>query len=928
MFLCLTEVGANADSVKYLHVNKFDLSAYYCRSDFKGGGVGIWTKNSLNVSTIDLSKFCQDKHIEVCAVKINSDKYAGTVILNCYRSPCGNVKIFFDNITNVLDILFKTKINLIVCGDFNLDSIKGNADFNQLHDLFLSFNLKPIVRWPTRVTATTISLIDHIFTNISDFGSCCVTDNIISDHRTVLFQIDTKMNGKIDSASYTYKRSFNDEALDNFSILLSEQDWTQLYNLDNVDVAFDYFLKIFLLHFNNSFPSKLRLDRRKTKNRWFNDQLRISSLKLKDLHKLRQQHPDLKDVYIQAKQNHIKLLNSVKKNFYQKQIMSSDNPSKSAWQVISELSGKNKKQNNFTISHEGKQIQDPNVIASTFNSFFKEAPFNVIKLLTPHATGIYPNTYSSNGTTMFLTPTSSEEIMYIVRRKIKNKWTAGPDEVPFIIFKRVAHIIIQPLVYLVNLTFSAGQFPSNLKSSKIIPVLKKGNVQLLDNYRPIAVSSVFSKLLEYVFLEKLSNFLKINNIITSNQHGFVSGKSTATAINSLYERILSGVDAGECPVGIFCDLSRAFDCVDPKILCKKLNEYGIRGPPLEWIMSFLNNRQQFVSITYKNINNTEKVNSESINIGLGVPQGSVLGPLLFVIYINDLNNLNMCSHTTMYADDTSLVISEKTQDELELRCNNVLATLNDWFSQNNLYFNCNKTHSIIFHNRQKAVADLRLKINNQSIVNSECVKFLGLDIDNNMTWNHHCNHICSKLSSILYQFRSLKNVLTTRQLVNLYYAQVDSRLRYGVCFWGDSSRSSQVFIAQKKIIRCMAGVHSSYPCRDLFKRFGILTLTSLFIFELCLYIFKNKSKFSLNSSIHQFATRQRLDFHVPVSRLSVVMNSPNYVGLRIYNFLPVHIKLCERTNSFKKMLRYYLVDKNYYSLAEYFTANNLVTSQF
>lgn len=198
------------------------------------------------------------------------------------------------------------------------------------------------------------------------------------------------------------------------------------------------------------------------------------------------------------------------------------------------------------------------------------------------------------------------------------------------------------------------------------------------------------------------------------------------------------------------------------------------------------------------------------------------------------------------------------------------------------------------------------------------VRFLGIYVDECLTWKVHCENIISKINSVVYQFRSIRNVLNIDQMLKLYYAQVDSRLRYGICFWGASTMSYNVFIAQKRIIRSMTGISNTDTCKNIFKGYNILSLPSLFIYELCLYIFNNKDKFLCKKNVHTINTRQKNDFNIPFQRLKITSNSPYSLGLKVYNNLPLNIKESGTLFVFKKRLKTYLVEKCFYKLEEYF----------
>ena len=273
----------------------------------------------------------------------------------------------------------------------------------------------------------------------------------------------------------------------------------------------------------------------------------------------------------------------------------------------------------------------------------------------------------------------------------------------------------------------------------------------------------------------------------------------------------------------------------------------------------------------------------------------------------------------LYADDTSIIISGNNEDSLKVKCNMLLQKLSDWFRQNCLHLNIDKTVALRFHNRQKTCNNLSMVIDNRPIPeNNKNIKFLGLYVDECLTWKSHCENLISKLNSIVYQFRNIKTVLNIDQLKKLYYAEVDSRLRYGICFWGGSTLSCNVFIAQKRVIRCMAGLSITETCKNVFKEYGILTLPCLLIYELCRYVYINKDKFESNKDVHGINTRQKNNFHIPFRSLNITLNSPNSLGLRVYNHLPQDIKNCNSMILFKKRLKLYLLNETFYKLDEYF----------
>jgi Reverse transcriptase (RNA-dependent DNA polymerase) len=680
-------------------------------------------------------------------------------------------------------------------------------------------------------------------------------------------------------------------------------------NFNTVDAAFEYFSDTFNWYFEIHFPKRKKNNKTKKKS-WVTNDIVESSNKLKDLYRMKSEFPDLQEIYKCQKKNHELLVNASKKLFYQTKIDNSDNPSRTAWGVLSELSNKSKTKKDIIIREGDITVEDPQIVANIFGEHFKNAPYETVSQILPvdlETQDHYMQKINSVRNSLFLLPYTAQELGFLLKEKLKHKYSAGYDDIPAALILQVLEYLIEPLTHLVNLSFANGCIPDCLKVGKVIPIYKKDDAKLIDNYRPVTIPSSFLKIFECAFLNRLLPFLYKNEVFSGSQHGFISNRSTITAVHSFYSQLVKYVDAGECPVGIFCDLSRAFDCVNHTILLEKLSKCGIRGVAFDWMASYLSNWKKYVSL-----NGNTKSNHFSAEIG--VPQGSTLGPILFILYMNDIDMLSQMAHLTLYADDTSVIVTDQDDEKLISLCKDVFSSIKEWFSVNSLLLNSSKTKVIRFHNRQKEVDILSF---NDMKTTDLSANFLGVKIDSCFNWNDHCLHIVAKLSSVAYQLRSLRDVLSIDQLLKLYYAQVDSRLRYGISLWGLSGKAMDVFLIQKRIIRIMAGISSRISCHQYFKKFGILTLASLFIFEMSCYVFNNKDSFLKRSDCHNYNTRKNNDLNVPFCRVKASFIAPDALGIRIFNNIPDEIKKLENKHTFRKHLKLFLLDKSYYRVDEY-----------
>lgn len=350
---------------------------------------------------------------------------------------------------------------------------------------------------------------------------------------------------------------------------------------------------------------------------------------------------------------------------------------------------------------------------------------------------------------MFLFPTDPEEICKIIY-DLKNKKSVGFDDLPTNVLKQCRQVIAPALAHIINLSFKQGIFPNKLKITIIKPIYKKGDRENPANYRPIALISVLSKVFEKCMHTRLIKFIDKCNIIDSNQYGFQKGKSTGLAAYKLINEILKGIDKKHKTVAVFFDLTKAFDLVSHHILLSKCEAYGIRGICLDWIRSYLKNRTQYVEI--QNISPASYIDltkSNMIENRMGVPQGSILGPLLFLLYINDLPNVTKCP-CVLYADDICVVITDKTNESLNSTINTTLNSIIKWMDLNNLKINYDKTKYIQFINKGSTKYDLTVVCNDKRLKEVECATFLGIEIDEKCSWKPHVDKLCSKLNRFSY----------------------------------------------------------------------------------------------------------------------------------------------------------------------------------
>lgn len=902
-----TEHGLKADELQAINFQDYKILSEFSRSEHKSsGGSVILCKYGINVNMLNVNRFSKEMSLELSGAEIvlnNSDKI---LLFGIYRPPhYTNVNMFFNLFYQLLsNYLSINKKLCIIVGDLNINWLVTSSETNRLHDLMREFNLKQFVNSPTRESSSSSTLIDHVLSNINaDMLQVDVVGTGLSDHFAQFITVTLhNTSAKITRSGQSIVTAPNTrpENLRTLNYLLEKEPWDSLNNHSSAGDKFNCFINIFNHYFSIACPMKSKLNvKRGGKLLWITKGIIISSRKLKELdfRKKTNKTKDFLDYYKKYRKIYRNVIKVAKAAHLYERLSRTDNLGKEAWTIIDQ--DRNKKS---VLLPEN--MPNPEVLNTYFANVGKQK--SSIRTEPP----VQSQSEKTCPSTLMLTPTDPREIYKIIMN-LKNSNASGYDGITHKLVRQCANAICIPLCNIINSSLMEGLFPQEMKQAIVRPVYKDGDTSSPENYRPIANVSTFSKIFEHVFANRLLNFLFHQNLLCKEQYGFVRGKNTTNAMVAFATNAIDALDKKFKSVGVFLDLQKAFDCLDHEVLFDKLSRLGVRGAALSWIESFLVNRTQSVQV--------KNVISNKLKLNFGIPQGSVLGPILFILYTNSLTLNFPDLHITMYADDIALLFQGKSLENLEINCFLQLTKLFQYLNNNNLHVNPSKSKSISFSNHFSIDENPSIVMNEFELpLESDC-KYLGLIFDNKFTWGKHIDTLCSKLTSELFLLSRYAQYQNYFLLRLIYNSMIESRLRYGIVLWGSASRKEflRVFYLQKRAVRIIAGVRRRAPCKTFFQSLRILTLPSLYIYEMLLfYSFKGDS-IQVGSDVHNYNTRSRDQHRQAIHRLQLTASLPQNMGPKLFNKLPQNIKIEYNPIRFKKLLHNYLLMKAFYSVGEY-----------
>lgn len=878
-----------------------------------GGGIAIYGKSHYDINIVDCLSFITDE-VEILTLRVISSN--DTFYFSCvYRPPSFSIDSFNDILSNNILPHFANR-RTVICGDFNVNLFNplNSNNVDNFISVFASFNFYPVIDQPTRFSpenvTTKFSLLDQIWLNFNpgNINSAVVLIDI-SDHMPVLCHFILNCN-EIKNSFYSC-RKFNDPT--NVNNFVTDINQTDFYDCDYNDpeVLTNNFLSKIYKAFNKNFPLRKYKENKRHFRRsdWMTDDLKQLVKKKHVLLKQANRGIIFRRCYTYFRNVLNSLIKKIKCLYNLTKLNENVGNPKNTWHELNRILDRSPKNNCIELKKDSIKVEEGEMV-NMFNCHFSSIAQRLVNEL-PLINDIFTIHSPRNSNVCNFDEITVTEVKEVIL-SFKNKNVNKNEIKPFLLCE-IANYISPVLCKIFNDCVNSCIYPDNFKIARVVPVYKSGDNSNVNNFRPISTLPVFSKMYESLISSRLSDFIESENILTNHQYAFRKNCSTTLAILELTSNILKSFNEKSYTVALFLDLSKAFDTIDKSLLLKKLDHYGVRGSFNDFLSSYLSNRKQFVQ--YNDFNSDYKP------ITTGLMQGSILSTILFNIFFNDISHMAN-SHNfkcTLFADDAVFYFKSESFIDAINGMRSFIDILSKWLVLNKLTPNTSKTKLMIF---TPCVIEQQLPelfFNNTVLEWVEHFKYLGVLLDNKLTFKYHIKELCNKLSKVRGILYASSPFLNRKCSLLVYFSLGYSLLSQSIILFGGNFDTvlEPVRVILNNILRVILKVRKDengiplMHINDMYFSLGLLKFDDIYKYFLLKFlrraIFDDADLFNVYFSplvpTHNYPTRRHLN--IPPIRVEIERHSPIYQAVGLFNSVPSFLLEPMTDLKFKRVFKEY-----------------------
>lgn len=842
----------------------------------------------------DIENCYIDEHIEYIHIAVERLYSKPLQLIAVYRPPCGSIDLFLDALSNLLNNINYTSLPTIIMGDININLLAKTCNSAKFKNILRSYAIEVVNKSPTRISDRSSTLIDIVGANMLAlrYSGPVSTDHVsFSDHCMLYFTLKKRRNKK--GFRQIFRPNLN--AKNCADIVGKIRTWDFL--------PVDDFAAAIQSEISNLPKTCVHvpvvkncpwLD--KALMRLLENRDRLSSLASK------YKTSSLMRLSEQAKINCKLSIRTAKRNYFSSLFNSARGDPKKIWSILTPLLKSNASNRKFAVMQNGIKVTCPVKIANIFNDYF----INCVQCLceSQHVANLDVPPYPLSAVFDFVAP--SHSLIECIIRKISSKPT-GYFGVPFSILRVDVPFFARTICDFVTASFSSSVFPSCWKKAIVSPIHKSGSTSTISNFRPISVLPNMGQLLERVAHSQICSFLDTTKLLFRYQFGFRAKHSTKHACTCLLDEIIVARDSNLFCAVAFVDLSKAFDTINHEILIAKLSrQFGFSSAAADWVKSYLTNREQRVCV--------EGVESDFLPVSSGVPQGSILGPLLFIMFINDMWHSLAHSRLILYADDASLLVTASTTASLQDKLNFDLNSLAEYCCKHKLFINTKKTKVMVFSPTCPSLDNLIFNIRGENIEIVDTFKYLGYHFDRRLSFTSEASHICAKLSRGSSIIARCKAFLDCKLLFNLFNCLILPYINYSHTMLAFTNKRD--FLKLESIYNNVGKIIYSCVRSDLSRRnwldlrFRILVSNYIFLYGIIYKFHAPPLADSLKPIEKKYFTRSTHSFLHPRSNKQSSCRMFRHWAPRLWDMLPVTLRSDVSDYGFRILL-YEFISKEY-----------------